>query len=133
FAVIEYFIAHASTAQAAERYRAIEAYHAAQFKLQLAAGVPVALGSDVGPFPHGTQAREFELLVRNGTTPLAAIRAGTLTAAKLLGWDTEIGRLAQGFAADIVAVPGDPLRDIAALSKVRFVMKRGVVYRDDSR
>src|SRR5262249_56402008 len=114
FRVTEYFIAHAATPQAAERYRAIEAYHAAQFKLQLAAGVPVALGSDVGPFPHGTQSREFELLVANGMTPLAAIRAGTINGAKLLAWDKDIGRLAPGFQPDIVAGPGGPLRDIAA-------------------
>jgi imidazolonepropionase-like amidohydrolase len=129
FAVLEHFIAHAATPQAAERYRAIEAYHVAQFKLQLAAGVPIALGSDVGPFPHGTQAREFVLLVEHGMTPLAAIRAGTTNAAKLLDRDHEIGRLAAGYYADIVAVPGDPLADISALQRVSFVMKSGVVYR----
>jgi len=129
FAVLEHFVAHAATPQAAERYRAIEAYHIAQFKLQLGAHVPMALGSDVGPFPHGTQAREFELLVRNGMTPLAAIRAGTINAAKLLDWDKDIGRLAPGFYADLVAVPGDPLQDIGVLRQVRFVMKGGAVVR----
>ena len=129
FAVLEYFAAHAATTQAAERYRAIEAYHVAQFKLQLAAHVPVALGSDVGPFPHGTQAREFELLVRNGMTPLAAIQAGTINAARLLDWDKDIGRLAPGYYADVVAVPGDPLQDIGVLRRVSFVMKGGAVFR----
>jgi imidazolonepropionase-like amidohydrolase len=129
FAVVEYFAAHAATTQAAERYRAIEAYHVAQFKLQLAAHVPVALGSDVGPFPHGTQAREFELLARNGMTPLAAIQAGTINAAKLLDWDRDIGRLAPGCYADVVAVPGDPLHDIGVLRRVSFVMKGGTVFR----
>jgi len=129
FAVLEYFIAHPPTPQAAERYRAIEAYHIGQFKLQLAAHVPIALGSDVGPFPHGTQAREFELLVEHGMTPLAAIQAGTVNGAKLLGWEKEIGRLAPGFHADIVSVPGDPLKSIGVLRQVRFVMKNGIVYR----
>ena len=129
FAVLEYFGAHAPTVQAAERYRAIQAYHIGQFKLQLAAHVPIALGSDVGPFPHGTQAREFALLVENGMSPLAAIRAGTLNSAKLLGWDKDIGRLAAGAYADVVAVPGNPLADISTLQRVRFVMKGGVIYR----
>ena len=129
FSVLEYFAAHAATPQAAERYRAIQAYHAGQFKVQLAAHVPVALGSDVGPFPHGTQAREFALLVQYGMSPLAAIQAGTINAAKLLDWEHDIGRLAAGRYADIVAVPGDPLQDIEVLQRVRFVMKGGVVFR----
>lgn len=129
FAVLEYFGAHAASPEAAARYRAIGAYHAAQFKLQLAAQVPVALGSDVGPFPHGTQAREFALLVEHGMTPLAAIRAGTLGGAKLLDWEHDLGRLSAGYYADIVAVPGDPLADIHALEHVEFVMKNGTVYR----
>ena len=131
FAVLEYFAVHAATAEAAARYLAIGAYHAEQFKKQLAAGVPIALGSDVGPFPHGTQAREFELLVRHGMAPLDAIRAGTINGAKLLGWEKEIGRLAPGFYADIVAVCGDPLHDIGVLKNAGFVMKGGVVYKLD--
>ena len=95
----------------------------------MAAGVPVAMGSDVGPFPHGTQAREFVLMVEYGMKPLAAIQAGTVNAAKLLGWQGRIGALKPGYWADIVAVPGDPLADITALQHVSFVMKGGVVYR----
>jgi imidazolonepropionase-like amidohydrolase len=129
FAVLEYFSEHAETPAAAARFRAIHSFHIAQFARQLAAGVPIALGSDAGPFPHGTQAREFVLLVKYGMTPLAAIRAGTLNAAKLLGWEHEIGRLATGYYADIVAAPGDPLQDIGTLQRVSFVMKNGVVYR----
>jgi len=129
FAVLEYFSEHAETAERAARYRAISAYHGAQFKRQLAAGVPIALGSDVGPFPHGTQAREFVLLVQYGMTPLEAIRAGTANAAKLLAWERDIGRLASGYYADVVAVPGNPLVDISAMQRVSFVMKGGVVYR----
>lgn len=132
FAVIDYFAEHAANAQAAARYRAIQAYHVEQFKLQLAANVPIAMGSDVGPFPHGTQAREFELLVKYGMTPIAAIQAGTRNGAKLLGWENEIGKLAKDYYADIVAVPGDPLKDITTLQHVSFVMKNGkIVRRDD--
>ncbi len=96
---------------------------------QLAAGVPMAVGSDVGPFPHGTQAREFVLMVQYGMTPLAAIQAGTLNGAKVLGWEGQIGAIKPGFFADVVAVPGNPLQDISALTKVSFVMKGGVVYK----
>jgi imidazolonepropionase-like amidohydrolase len=103
--------------------------HALEFRKQLAAGVPVAAGSDVGPFPHGTQAREFPLMVKYGMTPLEALRAGTLNGAKLLGWEGKLGALKAGYLADVVAVEGDPLKDIGALAKVTFVMKGGVVYR----
>ena len=89
----------------------------------------MAMGSDVGPFPHGTQAREFTLLVRNGMTPFAAIQAGTINGAKLLGWENDIGRLAANRYADIIAVPGNPLDDIGVLEHVDFVMKNGIVYK----
>jgi len=130
FTISEYFAEHAATpAAAAARERALIDLHISEFKKQLAAGVPIAMGSDVGPFPHGTQAREFVLLVKYGMTPLAAIQAGTLNGAKLLGWQDQIGALKPGHQADIVAVPGNPLEDITALQKVSFVMKAGVVYR----
>jgi imidazolonepropionase-like amidohydrolase len=83
----------------------------------------------VGPFPHGTQGREFVLMVKYGMAPLAAIQAGTINGAKLLGWQGQIGELKAGYAADIVAVPGNPLDDISNLQKVSFVMKDGSVYR----
>jgi imidazolonepropionase-like amidohydrolase len=83
----------------------------------------------VGPFPHGTQAREFPLMVKYGMQPLAAIQAGTLNAAALLGWQDRLGALKAGFLADIVAVPGNPLEDVAALQHVVFVMKGGTVYK----
>src|ERR1700729_1734178 len=102
-------------------------FHIAQFHKQLKAGVPMAAGSDVGPFPHGTQAREYVSMVKYGMTPLAAIQAGISNGAKLLGWQDQIGALKSGYYADIIAVPGDPLKDITALQKVAFVMKSGVV------
>lgn len=89
----------------------------------------MAAGSDVGPFPHGTQAREFVLMVKYGMMPLAALRAGTLNGAKVLGWEGQIGALKPGYLADVIAVSGDPLQDIGALQTVAFVMKGGVVYR----
>ncbi len=129
FTIIEYFHDHAASPEAAARYAKLLELHVADYKKQLAAGIPFAMGSDVGPFPHGTQAREFELMVQYGMSPLAAIQAGTVNAAKLLGWEGQIGAVKTGFLADIVAVPGDPLRDIGALKKVSFVMKGGVVYK----
>ncbi len=129
FTTSEYFADHAATPEAAARERALLDLHVAEFKKQLAASVPMAMGSDVGPFPHGTQAHEFELMVRYGMSPLAAIQAGTLNGAKLLGWQEKIGALKPGYQADIVAVPGNPLDDITVLEKVSFVMKAGVVYR----
>ncbi len=87
------------------------------------------MGSDVGPFPHGTQAREFVLMVKYGMKPLAALQAGTLNGAKLLGWEGSIGALKPSYLADIIAVDGNPLEDIAALEKVTFVMKNGVTYK----
>jgi len=129
FTIFDYFATHAATPAQAAHERELEEIHAREFTKQLAAGVPIAAGSDVGPFPHGTQALEFALLVKYGMTPLAALQAGTLNGAKLLGWEGQIGALKSGYLADIVAVPGNPLTDIAVLQKVTFVMKGGVVYR----
>ncbi len=128
FAISEYFAEHAGTPEATAHRRAEQAYHAAEFKKQLAAGVPMAMGSDVGPFPHGTQAREMELMVRYGMSPVAVLQADLLNGAKLLGWGGQIGELKAGYYADVVAVPGDPTKDVSVLGKVRFVMKDGVVY-----
>jgi len=129
FTISEYFADHAATPAQAANYRRMLEYHAQEFRKQVAAGVPMAVGSDVGPFPHGTQAREFELMVKYGMTPLAALQAGTLNGARLLGWEGQIGALKAGYFADVVAVPGNPLEDITALQRVSFVMKGGVIYR----
>ena len=129
FAIAEYFAEHASSPAQADREHRMQDFHADQFRKQLAAGVPMAAGSDVGPFPHGTQARELVLMVKYGMTPLATLQAGILNGAKLLGWQNEIGALKPGYLADVIAVPGNPLTDIAVLQKVTFVMKGGVVYR----
>ena len=129
FTIFEYFAEHAASAAQAARERALFDLKTREFREQLAAGVPMAVGSDVGPFPHGTQARELELMVKYGMTPVAALQADLVNGAKLLGWDGQIGALKAGYYADIVAVPGDPLEDIGVVKNVAFVMKGGVVYR----
>ena len=129
FTIFEYFADHAATPEQGARERQMLDLHAEEFKKQIAAGVPMALGSDVGPFPHGTQAREFVLMVKFGMSPLAVLQADLLNGAKLLGWDGQIGALEPGYFADIVAVPGDPLQDIGVLQNVAFVMKGGVIYK----
>jgi len=129
FTIAEYFAEHAASPAAAAREHEMLEFHAQEFRKQLAAGVPTAAGSDVGPFPHGTQARELILMVKYGMTPLAALQADLLNGAKLLGWQDQIGTLKTGYFADIIAVPGDPLKDISSVEKVEFVMKGGVVYK----
>ncbi len=91
-------------------------------------GVPIAFGTDAGVFPHGENAREFSVYVELGMTELDALRAATLHAAKLLGLKDR-GRLAQGYLADIVAVPGNPLEDISATERVSFVMRGGEIFK----
>lgn len=126
FAVFEYFANHGEESDM-QREGAFLAYKVQEFKKQIAAGIPFAVGSDVGPFPHGTQAREFQLLVKYGMTPLAVLQADMLNGAKLLGWDGQIGELKAGYYADIVAVPGNPLEDIRSVEHVAFVMKGGAI------
>jgi imidazolonepropionase-like amidohydrolase len=129
FTIQEFFAAHASSPQGAAREHQLLDYHAQQFRRQLEHGVPMAVGSDVGPFPHGTQARELELMVQYGMKPLDVLKADLLNGAKLLDWDRELGALKPGYDADIIAVPGNPLDDISVLKRVSFVMKAGVIYR----
>jgi imidazolonepropionase-like amidohydrolase len=126
FAVFEYFATHGEPADM-QRESAQLDYKVLEFKKQVAAGIPFAVGSDVGPFPHGTQAREFELLVKYGMTPLAVLQADMLNGAQLLGWQGQIGELKPGYYADVVAVSGNPLEDIRMVEHVLFVMKGGVI------
>jgi imidazolonepropionase-like amidohydrolase len=127
FAVMEYFAEHAATPGEAERERARLEFKIKEFKREVAAGIPFVVGSDVGPFPHGTQARELAFMVQYGMTPLAVLQADLLNGAKLLGWGGELGELKPGYYADIIAVSGNPLDDISTVERVRFVMKGGSV------
>ncbi len=129
FTIFEYFAEHAATPAQGAREHQILDLKIQEFKKQVAAGIPIALGSDVGPFPHGTQAREFVLMVKYGMSPLTVLQADLINGAKVLGWEGQIGSLESGYYADIVAVPGDPLEDVSVLSNVSFVMKGGVVYK----
>jgi imidazolonepropionase-like amidohydrolase len=100
-------------------------------KIALANKVPIAFGTDSGVIPHGTNAREFMLMVEwGGMRPMDSIIAGTMNAAKLLGMDKSIGSLQVGKIADVVAVSGDPLRDIRKTQDVVFVMKNGAIYKE---
>jgi imidazolonepropionase-like amidohydrolase len=128
FAIMEYFGEHPESRGAGEKYKALLAFHAEQFKRQMAAGVPFAVGSDVGPFPHGTQAREMELMVQYGMAPADVLRADLVNGARLLGWAGKIGELKVGYWADVIAVDGNPLENISSLTHVAFVMKDGAVY-----
>ena len=129
FAIFDYFAQHAPTPAIAAREKALLDVKKREFKKQIAAGIPFVVGSDVGPFPHGTQAVEMELMVRYGMKPLAVLQADMINGAKLLGWAGQIGELKPGYYADIVAVPGNPLEDITAVERVSFVMKDGAIVR----
>jgi imidazolonepropionase-like amidohydrolase len=99
-------------------------------RIAVAHKVRIALGTDAGVIPHGTNAHEFALMVEwGGLSNMESIKAGTLNGATLLGWEKNAGSLAAGKWADIVAVSGDPLKDIHAMEKVVFVMKNGVIYK----
>jgi imidazolonepropionase-like amidohydrolase len=96
-----------------------------------ASGVKVALGTDAAVYPHGMNGHEFAVMVKLGLTPLQSIQAGTVNAADLLGWSGKVGTLEPGAWADIVAVDGDPVKDVTTLERVKFVMKGGEVVKNE--
>jgi imidazolonepropionase-like amidohydrolase len=129
FTIFEYFAEHAATPQQSAHEHQILDLKVQEFKKQIAAGIPMAVGSDVGPFPHGTQARELVLMVKYGMSPLAVLQADLLNGAKLLGWEGQIGSLEPGYLADVIAIIGDPLEDVSSVGNVVFVMKGGAIYK----
>jgi imidazolonepropionase-like amidohydrolase len=105
----------------------------ANHKKAIAAGVKIALGTDAAVYPHGLNAHELDVYVNEyGMSPLAAIQTGTLNAADLMGWTDRVGAIGPGKWADIIAIDGDPLKDVKVLQHVNFVMKSGVVYKDET-
>ena len=101
------------------------------FSKAVKAGVKISFGTDAGVFPHGLNAKQFVYMVRSGQTPMQAIQSATVNAADLLGWSKKIGSIEKGKFADIVAVVGNPLDNISLLEKVSFVMKGGIVYKNE--
>lgn len=101
------------------------------FRRAVQAGVKIAFGTDAAIFPHGWNARQFAVMVRFGMSPLEAIRSATLRAAELMGWQGKAGTIAPGAWADLIAVAGDPLKDVSELERVVFVMKGGAVIKGE--
>jgi imidazolonepropionase-like amidohydrolase len=117
-----------------QKMRDVSAMKNAHVKKAIAAHVKVALGTDAAVYPHGLNAHELEVYVDQfGMTPLAALQTATLNAADLMGWSDKVGALDTGKWADMIAVTGDPLQDVKLLQHVSFVMKSGVVYKNDVR
>ena len=109
----------------------LEAMREKSGRLAISRGLKISFGSGAGPFPHGTQAAEFSYLVKFGMTPAQAIQTATTVAAEMMGWQDQIGSIEKGKFADVIAVTGDPLKDITELERVKFVMKGGQVIRND--
>jgi imidazolonepropionase-like amidohydrolase len=109
----------------------LEAMREKSGRLAIAKGLKISFGSGAGPFPHGSQAKEFAYLVKYGMTPAQAIQTATTVASEMMGWQERVGSIDKGKFADIVAVSGDPLKDITELERVGFVMKGGEVVRND--
>ena len=99
------------------------------FRKAVAAGVKIAFGTDAGVYPHGDNARQLPYMVRWGMTPMQAVQSATINAARLIGWDDRLGSIAPGKYADLIAVDGDAMANLESFSKVGFVMKNGVVYK----
>ena len=103
------------------------------FQKAVKAGVKITFGTDAGVYPHGLNARQFKYMVKFGLSPMQAIQAATINAADLLGWKNKVGSITPGKFADIIAVKNDPLTDITTLEQVPFVMKGGVVYKNEGK
>jgi imidazolonepropionase-like amidohydrolase len=131
FAVEEHGAEWKLPQQLLTKARTINAEKLQWLRKAVAAGVKIAYGTDAGVFPHGENGKDFKYLVQAGMSPMRAIQSATVEAATLIGHPDKIGSAAPGRFADLVAVNADPLQDIAVLEKVQFVMKSGVIYRND--
>ncbi len=131
----EYMLAHLEQSDVPEyskqKMRDVAAAMQKNVKKAFDAGVKIAFGTDAAVYPHGMNAAEFHVYVKLGMTPLAAIQTATINAADLLGWSKQVGTLEPGKGADMIAVDGDPTKDVTILEHVKFVMKAGVVYKND--
>jgi len=117
--------------QSLAKAHAVRVHMREAFKVAHKQGVKIAFGTDAGVFAHGTQAREFKVYTDLGMTPLQAIGTATTSAAELMGWSGKVGVVAKGSFADMIAVSGDPTKDVTELERVKWVMKGGKVYRDE--
>ena len=129
-----YFVEKMSNSDFPEKIKAKARFISGQTSISLQkaikAGLKIAYGTDAGVFPHGLNAKQFKLFIDNGMTPLQAIQTATINAADLMGWLGKTGSITAGKWADIIAVKGDPLKDITELERIKFVMKSGVVYKN---
>jgi imidazolonepropionase-like amidohydrolase len=116
--------------QSLAKARAVHLRMREAFKTAMKVGVKIAFGTDAGVFPHGTQVKEFKIYTDLGMTPMQAIQTATTSAAELMSWSGKVGVVAKGSYADMVAVSGDPMKDITELEHVKWVMKGGKVYKD---
>jgi len=116
-----------------EKEKALGRLQRENFRKAFQAGAKIAFGTDAGVYPHGNNAKQFAKMVEWGMRPIDAIQAATVNAAELLGWRDKVGELSKGHFADLIAVEGDPLSDVKTLENVRFVMKGGVVAKNEER
>jgi len=114
-----------------QKAQEVRGYMRGAFRSAFQHGVRIAFGTDVGVFPHGTQAKEFKIYTELGMTPMQAIQTATTAAAEMMGWTGKVGVIAPGAYADLIAVSGDPTRDITELERVKWVMKGGALVKDE--
>jgi len=127
--ILEYGASVGMLPESLEKERSIGQLQRDNFRKAFKAGVRMAFGSDGGVYPHGDNGKQFHYMVEYGMTPLQAIQAATIHAAELIGWTGKVGAIQAGYYADIIAVDGDPLKDVELLEDVRFVMKGGEVFK----
>ena len=131
--VTEYILGEGASAgileESLEKERMTGSTQRANFRKAVEAGATIVYGTDAGVYPHGQNAKQFSRMVRFGMTPLQAIQSATVTAAEVMGWGYDVGKIEAGFAADFVAVKGNPLGNIELLEEPAAVIKGGVRYR----